>query len=373
MNRDIFETYLEQRYQKAGALTPGQKLEVIAQLEAEARQEGRVPVGANSVARMPVDHPAFQAVLRGEEVSLGGLAVSKPRQKEWLDRLAELPTPAKIGVLAGVMLVLVLLGSLVIGLGGRKAEPTPTPEPTATLAPTQPPAPSVPPPPPSTPTVVMLLGAGGPAENSRDPASIEIAGRLFILARGVVKEDGSWQPQGPEWLNGTEVRRVFAIPYDQLGDAQVEVSDPIYVRTRGGSVLTYLVRDVVRLQANQIESFFSLRPSLVVALPMAGGDVTNVERVVIFGEAQVEQVAVEAVSETSSSYGSGAANTYTLGGVNLRDNPGLSSRVLVGLPAGTPLTLSWETPPVTLDDLTWVYVLSPYGYGWVAKQMIAMP
>lgn len=385
MNREIFETYLEQRYQKAGALTPGMKLDVIDALEAEARQEGRVPTGLNSVSRVPVDNPAVQAVLRGEEVSLGGVSVQSRSGiggvAGFLERLPDLPLPYRIGLLAGIFLGIVLLAFVVMALtGGGEPEPAPTPtptlEPTATA--TVPPLPTAVPPtplPPPTATPVILLGAGGPAESSRDPASIEIAQRLFILSRGQVNDDGSWAPQGPEWLQGTEVRRVFAIPYEQLQDTLVSPGDLIFVRTRGGSVLTYVVRDVVTLQANQIESFFSLRPSLVVTLPFAGGDVNRVDRVVIFGEAQIEEAAA---MEFAPEYDLGASqpgapNAYTLGGVNLRDNPGLQGRVLIGLPAGTPLIVRPDSPPVMVDDVAWVYVLSPYGYGWVAKQMIAMP
>lgn len=370
-DRNTFETYLDHRFQKAGALTPGQKLEVIKQLEEEAQQQGRVPVGEKSVATVPIDHPAVQAVLRGEEVSLGAMTV-----KNRAGGLNNLPGWAKIGILVGIVVLPLLVGTLFIR-SGKAAEATPTPSPT--LEPTLPPLPTEPPPtplPPPTSTPALMLGMGGPAENSRDPASIEIAAQLFIVGRGEVQEDGKWLPQSPEWLSGTEVRRVFAIPYENLAQASVETGDPIYVRTRGGQVLTYLVRDVVRLQANQIETFFSLRPSLLVTLPMVGGDVNSVERVVIFGEAQIEEVLMEVVPETRSpsnpSANSTAPNSHTFGGTNLRDNPGLKSNVMIGMPANTPLYLS-DSPPVTIDDVTWVYVLSPYGYGWVAKQMIAMP
>ena len=382
-NREVFETYLESRYQKEGALTPGMKLEVIDKLENEARQQGLVPTGMGSVSRVPVDNPAVQAVLRGEDVSLGGVSVQSKSNAGgmagFLERLPEQPMHIKIGILVGIFLAIVLLAFLIMG-GGRaeEVELTPTASPEPTLTATLPPPTAIPPTPlpPPTATPVILLGAGGPAESSRDPASIEIAERLFIVSNGIVNDDGSWTPQGSEWLQGTEIRRVFSVPYEQLQDAIVNQGDLIFVRTRGGNVLTYVVRDVVTLQANQIESFFSLRPSLVVALPKASGDVNQVERVVIFGEAQIEEVAVmESVQQQSTgpSSISGAANAYTMGGVNLRDNPGLESNILIGLPDRTPLVVDSKTPPVSVDEVTWVYVLSPYGYGWVAKQMIAMP
>lgn len=375
-DRDTFQTYLDFRMQKAGALTPGQKLDLIRDLLDEARQ-GSVPTGERSVTRLPVDHPAVQAALRGEEVSLGEAMIRK--KADWKD-VSAWPLHRKLMLLGLIVLAIIGLGMGIMRGGKAKAEaeptplPTPTPDWFATLTAVaaenaaQPPPPT--PPPPATATPAFLLGLGGPAEDSRDPASIEIAGRLFILARGQVdKESGQWKPQGPEWLAGTEVRRVFAVPYEALADAEIKPGDALYVRTRGGQVLTYRVRDVIRLMANQIEAFVSLRPSIVVALPMGAGDVNSVDRVMLFGEAEE---AGRALVEESSAAAMPAPNAVTLGGVNLRDNPGLSkSRVIIGLPPGTPLVVM-PVGAVTLDDHVWVYVLSPYGYGWVAKEMILM-
>jgi hypothetical protein len=372
MDQTIFERYVEFRFQKEGALTPGQKLEVISKLKEEARQ-GRVPSGEKAVVSLPVDHAAVAAVLRGEEVSLGDTSIRREGM-DWRNP-AGWPLWARIGALAGIVLLVVVLALVMAAHGkAQKADVTPTAEaaPTAASSPT--PdwyatmtalAPTPAPPPTATATqAAFLLGTGGPAESSRDPASIEIAGRVFVVSAGEVK-DGKWTPDGPQWLKGTEVRRVFSIPYESLADAKMQVGDPIYVRTRGGDVITYLLRDVVRLQANQIESFVSLQPSLVVALPMSGGDVQSSERVMLFGEVQADTTAVSA-NESGADY---TPNAYALGGVNLRDNPGMKSNILAGIPSGTPLIVS-AAPPVTLDEHVWVYVLSPYGYGWVAKDML---
>lgn len=365
-----FERYLERRFQQAGALTPGQKLELLETLREEARQQGRFPFG-NSVASLPVDNPAVQAVLRGEEVSLGKTVV-KNDSAAWFDRLTRLPVWAKILIVLAIPLLMFLLSQVSFA---KKApdEPTPTPtlEPTPTLmpTPTQPlPTEPAPPPPPSptpepTTAPAFISSKGKPGEDSRDPASIEIAGRLFILGRGDVK-DGQWQPTGPEWLAGTEVRRVFAVPYDSLADVEVKAGDEIYVRTRGGQVLTYVVRDVVQLLANQIEIFKSLRPSIVVALPLQSGNISDVERVVIFGEAKLDDVLI-ANGETQPE----AASYLALTATNLRENPGLRGRVLFSLPAGTRVVIT-TSPPVTMDGYIWLFVSTPYGYGWVAQQML---
>jgi hypothetical protein len=214
-----------------------------------------------------------------------------------------------------------------------------------------------------------MVGIGGPAENSRDPVSVEIRGRVFVVSKGQVDKDGKWVPDGPQWLAGTEVRRVFAIPYDALADIAGEIGagETIYVRTRGGQVLKYRVRDTVKVMANQIESFFSLYPSIAISLPMQEGDVKSVERIVIFGEAEEDQ----ATAESSAPSPSIMPNAYTAADVNLRDNPGLKSNVLIGLPRGTPLVIV-SVPTVSVDGLTWVYVQSPYGFGWLASNYVKL-
>jgi hypothetical protein len=363
-----FDKYLEHRFQQAGALTPGQKLEVLETLRSEAHN-GRFPFG-NSVASLPVDNPAVQAVLRGEAVSLGAATVKSGTPTGGLaGRLGSLPTAARIGLLAAIFFVPLLLVGLLSGLG-KKAAPTATPtlalSATATFAPTQPPPPTPLPPPtalPPTPTPTFLLGSGKPADDNRDPASIEIAGRLFILSKGQVGKEGAWRPNGPEWLAGTEVRRVFAVPYTQLQDVTVQANDEILVRTRGGQVLTYFVRDVVKLLANQIEVFNSLRPSLVVALPMQAGDVSAVERQLIFGEVKAEASAQTTTAENLPS-------AYVRVPTNLRRNPGLQAAVLTALAPGTAVFYQSSAPAVQLDGYTWLYVYSPAGYGWVAEEML---
>ncbi len=370
--RDEFDKYLDKRLSAAGALTPGQKLEVLATLRQEA-QAGRFPFGG-SVASVSVDNPAVQAVLRGEEVSLGAITVKAGEASGLVGRVATLPTWTRIGIVVAIPLLL-LLGGGITALG---KEPTPTPTPTPTLEATPtvdtvemtPPPTDVPPPPPTeqpSPTPAFLKGNGKPAEDSREPASVEVAGRLFIVAKGEVQEDGTWMPQGPEWLYETEVRRVFSIPFENLADANVKAGDEIYVRTRGGQVLTYVVRDVVTLLANQIEIFKSLRPSVVIALPKQQGDVNAVERAVIFGEVKVDESEISVQEENAPPF------AYVLAsGANLREAPGFGGRIITTLPAWTPI-YNTSTPPVLLDNQIWCYVYTTSsGYGWVSQLMLAI-
>ena len=382
MNREVFEQYLENRFQQEGALTPSQKQEVLEKVLEEAHLEGKVPTGDGSVMRLSVNNEAVQAVLRGESVSLGTAQVTG-HGGSIKERLAALPSWQRIGILAGIFLLPLLFAMIV---GGAKAQdevvveesPTPTVTPSPLPSPTETiPTPTLPPPPvpTMTSTPALLFGIGSaPAEASRDPASIEIGGRLFIVSKGEVKE-GRWDLQNgqSEWLAGTEVRRVFAIPYTQVQGLDIPQGSEIYVRTRGGQVITYLVRDVIKLQANQIETLYSLRPSIVINLPLGGGSADQVERVVIFGEAKEEDE--ESAGYESGGYyenGNGTGATYyvSAASAHLRDAPGLHGNVVVLMPSGTQLQVQ-QAPVVSLDGHDWLYVSSPYGYGWVTSALVA--
>lgn len=122
----IFEKYLEYRIQKVGALTPGQKLEVVQQLQREA-QQGTIPSGESSVVRVPLDSPVVQAVLRGEPVSVGDTTV---RRKSGVQSWSTGQKLALLGAI-GLFIMLFVIGGVML-LRGNHAAPV---EDTATLEP----------------------------------------------------------------------------------------------------------------------------------------------------------------------------------------------------------------------------------------------
>ncbi len=136
-DEELFESYLEYRIQRDGALTPGQKLSVVRQLQEEARQ-GRVPSGPNSVVNVPLESPVVQAILRGEPISVGNTSM---RRKS---RVESLSVGQRLGILGGLaLLVIVVPLALFLLLGSRKDAPeqTPTAAPSQTVAPTDTPTP----------------------------------------------------------------------------------------------------------------------------------------------------------------------------------------------------------------------------------------
>ena len=112
MNREIFEKYLQYRYEHANAITPGQRLEVLATVKADA-QTGMVPIDENTMASLDLKDPAVQAVLRGESVSMGAHSAKRKRGK--------VPNSErnKLLIAAAIVVIPILLALLVFGMRGR--------------------------------------------------------------------------------------------------------------------------------------------------------------------------------------------------------------------------------------------------------------
>jgi len=343
---EIFESYLEYRIDRAGALTPGKKVALVEQLIEEAHQ-GRVPVSRDKVAQLPVNSRSVQAVLAGEPVSMGQ-ARMKARTEltgaaALLGRAQGLSTGAKIAVIAGIFLFIVLVGVAGFGIVRRRgaqveATPAPTPE--------------------STPEGSIILSDSSPAKKPNDPASIQIGMTSFVLGRGRVK-NGIWQPVQAEWLQGTEVRRVIAVPRDGL-EAPIERGDMLRVRTRSGAIVPYEVVEITEVQRTQIEALSSLEPSLVVILY---DDTAASTRTVVIAQLNDPEMGIAPIP-----------NTYLVnspaGEINLRERP---YGAIVGvLKNGTVVEVLLDAEPVNDGGYKWVRVRTSYGAeGWVASQLLA--
>lgn len=360
----IFEGYLEHRIQRANALTPGQKLDVIRQLQEEAHQ-GTIPSGPNSVVRIPLDSPVVQAVLRGEPISVGDTTV---RRKTGVQSMS---TGQKLGILGGMtILMVVAVVTLVLLFGTRKAapEPTTTLSPTETLVPTEPPTlipTDTPIPtdlPTETPVPALFGGSGSPGEEANAPASIEIKGRLFVLQQGKVDDQtGTWNPEGPEWLAGTEVRRVLTLPIAQVSDLPVVPGDQVTLRTRNGRVVVYPVTQVLQLTPNEIEAFMSLSPSVIVSL-FDASQVNDIARPVIIGE-------LSGPPEATATPVTGQA--LTTNALNLRATPSMTSAVIAGLQKGTWVAVPYPIQTQTAEGQVWIFVHTPLGNGWVSRYFLS--
>jgi len=385
MSREIFEKYLQYRCERSNAITPGQRLEVLEEVKADA-QRGMVPIDENSLASLDLNDPAVQAVLRGENVSMGSHSARRKRSK--------MPASErnKVLILAAIVLVPILLALLFLGIRGRaKAmanEPTATAA--ASLTPTIDAVVSAqqtlivqatqteaakeaasPPTEPPTQTPLpqqVLYSSGLAADEPTAPASIEVAGRRFVVLEGKVDtKTGVWEPEGVEWLLDTAVRKVFAIPLEMLRDAQLSVGDPIHVRYRNGYTVTFALTQATDVIVDQIEILNSNKPSMVIIAYTGSFD--DPHRLVLVGEIPVPFQSREAPQPTVIP---GMRAVVIGDGVRLRQLPSLTANTLSNLPIGMEVVVMSNVQPLVSDNLQWVYVHSLLGSGWVAQDLITI-
>ena len=379
MNDDVFERYLQYRFQQAGAVTAGQRLEVLNKIKEEARS-GMVPLDEHSVATLDLKDPSVQAVLRGESVSVGGRTL-RPPTRFALPKASG--TTGKLLILLAIFLIPILLG--VVYISSKKnaaareavnAALTATAlAPTATTTVLSSPTLSIIETPSAVPTATLMpdqvqYSTGKAAEGPAAPASIEIGGRRLIVLQGEIdKKSGIWEPSGVEWLQGTAVRKVFAIPMEMMVDAYISIGDPISVRYRNGYTATYAVTASEPVVVDQIEILRANKPSIAVLFYT--GNLEDPYRTVIFGEIPLPPEARTSAQPTPTMPVGLRAVTLTEG-VRLRQSPSLKGDLIGGLLFGMEIYVITQIPPVQSDGITWLYVQTPLGNGWVAENLITV-
>ena len=377
MNDEVFERYMQYRFQQAGAITAGQRLEVLNKIKDEARN-GMVPLDEHSVATLDLNDPSVQAVLRGESVSVGGRTL-KPAKRFAMPSVTG--TAGKILILLAIFFIPLLIGLVYLGskksadakadaasaaLTATASVPTPAPvEPTQAIIE----APTV----VSTPTLMpdqVQYSEGNAAEGPASPASIEIGGRRLVVLQGTIdRKSGIWQPSGVEWLEGTSVRKVFAIPVELMAGAAISVGDPISVRYRNGYTATYAVTGSSQVVVDQIEILRSNKPS--IAILMYTGNLEDPYRSVVFGEIPLPPEArISALPTPTQTVGLRAVTLAE--GVRLRQSPTLSGGTVAALAFGSEIYVITQIPAVQANDLTWFYVQTSLGNGWIAQNLFTL-
>jgi hypothetical protein len=395
--QNVFEDYLNFRFTKAGAVTPGQKLEVVRQVRADA-ERGQVPIDANSVASLDISDPNVQAVLRGESVSMGTGTAPKRRKASASNLGGDNENRRKMLLFLLVSFGPILLAFIFLFFRGKSrtaaaeaevlaanaATETVVAEASLTEIPVTMTAeavstqladaemqPTLVIPTPTADGVLYAPVAGDAAQKLTNPASIEIGGRLFILQQGEVdRKTGLWNPEQPEWLEETELRKVFALPRSYLENAGIVPGTHALVRLRNGELIDFVITTILRIPMNQIEVLSSNRPSLVILTidELAGGQDPQLERLVIVGEVPVPEQP-EALMEPqplTATIRSGVEGE----GARLRKEPSLSSEVLDLLPVDTVISVPFPLQRQEEDDLIWVFVYTTNGSGWLAEDLI---
>ena len=142
-------------------------------------------------------------------------------------------------LLIGALVIVALAVLAGTGVAVMQSIPTPTPAPTPTAS------------------IVPV------------PISISLPGGwVFPLRTGFVV-DGKWDPQGAEWLSGTEICRWVSLPYSVQLEAvlrTLKANDEIKLSMSNYEGLTYKVQSIEHVQASEINKLASDTPSLLVIL-----------------------------------------------------------------------------------------------------------
>src|SRR5690606_5154619 len=81
--------------------------------------------------------------------------------------------------------------------------------------------------------------------------------------------DGNWDPTSAEWLDGTELRRVVAIPWNRQSEAVIRSllpGDEMLLHMSNNAVQTYTVRSVEQVNRSERDLLSGNDPSLLIVL-----------------------------------------------------------------------------------------------------------
>ena len=99
---ELFNKYFDQLAAQRGCFTVQDKLALQEELYTTATEQGTVPISLTQLARVQVSDPRLQAILNGQEVSLGGVMVggghSNMRQ-----RISGMSNGLKVLVMVAIM------------------------------------------------------------------------------------------------------------------------------------------------------------------------------------------------------------------------------------------------------------------------------
>ncbi len=299
--REMFSKYFDNLCNQRGAFSLQDKLSLLDELQQNALERGAVPIALDQIAYVKPDSPRVKAIQAGENVSVGGTSIQS--RQTWQERLAALPIGPRL-----LVMVLIFFGPLIILLGvgqlisAGQSEPTATmtltPLATGTLLPSSTPEPQFQA--PTATSYAMILATAKVPTGVNDPVSVEFGGVAFVLYESSL-DAGEWNPAVAEWLEGTELRRVLAVPYNtESGNAvaAMKFDDPIKLRLGSGEVVEYRLVEIKRIKRLEIEVLNVLEPSLVI---------------VLYGERSTERyvLVARAVQPEMDVYGNTATPTLT--------------------------------------------------------------
>lgn len=123
--------------------------------------------------------------------------------------------------------------------------------------------------------MVRLYQQARPPEPTKIPSNLPYpttlmlpGGLSFNLGKGSIK-DGAWNPRGPEWLEGTEICRWVAIPWNVQLEAVLRTftqKDTIQLVMSNNDKLTYTVYSIQQLTLAEMQALDQNSPCLLLVL-----------------------------------------------------------------------------------------------------------
>ena len=97
----------------------------------------------------------------------------------------------------------------------------------------------------------------------------------FSLGKGSLQPDGRWEPTGPEWLEGTEICRWIAIPYNRQLEAIVRTftkDDQLELVMSNNDRLTYNVYSINEMSIADMQKLDASTPCVLLVLAQPDTD-----------------------------------------------------------------------------------------------------
>lgn len=101
------------------------------------------------------------------------------------------------------------------------------------------------------------------------PIGVELTGGWIFSLDPSTMVNGHWQPKGGEWLNGTVVRRVIALPWSRQIEAVVKSfapGDEIRLIFNNKQTIVYKVSEVKQVAVSDTSVLTDTRPSVAIIL-----------------------------------------------------------------------------------------------------------
>ena len=122
---------------------------------------------------------------------------------------------------------------------------------------------------------VSLIVTPISADESIHPVGLRLPGGWYFLLQTGELIDGKWEPQVAEWLSGTEVQRIVAIPWTKQLEAYILALEPgldTQLVMNNNDLLDYTITKIEEVPRSQVEILPQTEASLVVIIFQADAD-----------------------------------------------------------------------------------------------------